>query len=966
MRLNPKKIGDTLTLDEYNALSYLLRENVEPEECIRLLDEGFVGDFAHYQLSDLEDNFYSIVLENYTSDYDTTYLALPFQLGHFPFSFNFSLRFDSLSDCFGLLIGDLALEFSKDGVEIRDSDTPVLNENFSLNNREWYKFELKYNEDGIHLIVSNEMDIIIEDFNVDFTFTSDCDVGFFITNDVSLTYLDFKGLNAVNNIESILSIEFNSYEVRGGGVVPLRVLLTDSEGEVIPGQSVNFMDTSNGISMGISITDDEGVAVLMYEAPRNTTGNINFKTVYEGNDIYPGAESADSIIRINSQIGSNIALSTNKTEIDYGERVILTGLLRDVNEVVLKGRNVKFYDGTKLIGSNLTDDSGYCSLEYAPVSDNELSCRFDGDQRNSSSISKTINVIVNNAPIFFDDCTGVNITDKFTIGSGLTAFYTTLNGVPCIQLNESTGYVNLTPKLNETMPTNFKMRFSMYRGNSATGNTFTLQYKRTDSDNRMVAGMTGNDGIQSLWQRNKGVTSDSQMGTFNAPGWYPFELVVINGVSTLTRTDTGQSVTITHKGLNGTQLFFEKGTAQFYLSNIAIWELEGPEPYLYIDDMSTDKRSDYVLDSYRLNFISSPPTITLDKNPTNITVNLQKASASANGEAYYLIKDFTSNSFKYEVTIEKTADFNSFSTVIFNETKDKAVLFQYSGASNTTYLGTMIKNGSNWSLTSIGSNNVALTNGEEYIFELTRENNTITSRFIQKSNSSVLSTRTGLLPSGFNDNVNIGVGFSNLTTNNNNISKTVIKGILADTIGGGGTVIFSDDCTNQNINTKYTASAPATVEYTTLSDTEGIINCIKATGNGRITPLIPDLDTNFKMLFDLQKAQTGGYCQLEYYNNSELANRSGYVTANTGTTGNCTIHKRTNGTASQLSSSFVLSANQWATFELTVINGTHTLKRVDTGQTLTVNDTTRNNGSVSFMYGSGTHYIKNIIIQELD
>ena len=452
------------------------------------------------------------------------------------------------------------------------------------------------------------------------------------------------------------------------------------------------------------------------------------------------------------------------------------------------------------------------------------------------------------------------------------------------------------------------------------------------------------------------------------------EYGMANITATLKNSDSNALISgrnvdfINNNRVIGSALTNSSGVATLNI-NASMLEEES-EHYFYYDDMSTNKTSDYVFDSNRSNFVANPPTITLVKNPDHILVNLQKSSVGATGESYYLIDDFASDNFTYTVTIEKTSDFAGFSTVIFNETKDKAVLYQFSGSSNVIYMGTMSRPNTSgaWTLTSIGQNTISLTNGEEYIFELIREDNTVTSNFIRKTDGTVLATRSGTLPAGFTDDVHIGMGFCNFNTGNNNLTKTLIKEVKC-IAGGGVEMIFLDDCTGTVIADKYTATNPSTVEYTTLTETingETVnVPCIKTNNAGRLILDIPDVEGNFEMYFDMMRGSTStttNYLRVDYYEDSTFQN--GYASGNTNSNRNCVIHKQVNGTHTSISSSINIPAQTWVPMRISVVDGVHTLENLNTGEIVTANENTRDTGSISLFYTSINNYIKNIIIKE--
>ena len=76
MLLKLKQIGDVCTLDDINAIVYLLKQNHKPVETIELSQETFNGDFGSYTLIYDDEELLTVRNEGYTFEDITKSLTL--------------------------------------------------------------------------------------------------------------------------------------------------------------------------------------------------------------------------------------------------------------------------------------------------------------------------------------------------------------------------------------------------------------------------------------------------------------------------------------------------------------------------------------------------------------------------------------------------------------------------------------------------------------------------------------------------------------------------------------------------------------------------------------------------------------------------------------------------------------------------------------------------------------------------
>lgn len=126
----------------------------------------------------------------------------------------------------------------------------------------------------------------------------------------------------------------------------------------------------------------------------------------------------NAVLNIEPSIGgldldTSLVITTTQESIGLGESIILTSTLRasydDTTVVdvdlsgVLTGATVKFYNGTTLIGTGITDLNGIATYTYTPSQLGNFTFHtvFEGTENFTNCTSNNVNITVINAPTSF-------------------------------------------------------------------------------------------------------------------------------------------------------------------------------------------------------------------------------------------------------------------------------------------------------------------------------------------------------------------------------------------------------------------------------------------------------------------------------------------------------------------------------------------------------------------------------------
>ncbi|MCC7553969.1 MAG: Ig-like domain-containing protein [Methanobacteriaceae archaeon] len=175
--------------------------------------------------------------------------------------------------------------------------------------------------------------------------------------------------------------------------------------------------------------------------------------------------------------------------------------------------------------------------------------------------------------------------------------------------------------------------------------------------------------------------------------------------------------------------------------------------------------------------------------------------------------------------------------------------------------------------------------------------------------------------------------------------------------------IFADDCTGTNPNDKYTVETGSALAYTTHSE----YNCIRITGvtQFKLNNIFLE-NKNFRMKWKQYRynSTSTNTCYLSYYGDTNHDNA--YLTGHIRTAGLCQFYTIINGVNTQSGNTQPIISNAWTEFELTVIDGVHTLKNLTQEWEIIIEHNLFKSGIFRFLNEDKTTYLTDITIWELE
>ena len=430
MLLDFKDIGDILTLDDYNALVYLLRRFQEVSETFELSTNTETGKFGKYTLTSENDNDFIynnrgyvvndvtdtwiLSIENAGSgDYEITVKTLfsqglvedmddvsldffetremsfisetvstnmkevkipcnLFQYGEI-IQFEAVARVDYSKPLIDKLSGDYIV--SPDDMLINDGD--VLSSNI-INAPSNVKSSFKL-EPGITL----ELDDIIPIENKTIELVSGNPPAIL---DAGNNHRHFTV--AYNGNLSLQNIVLRNGSDRDGGSIKVESLIDDQFNQFtgeLSCESVTFANNTSTTNGGAIFSDDGIVSLKDCNFVNN---EAKFGNVYgDGGAVYIRGVGTHIVIV------DSVVLSANKSSYRIGDTIVLSANVYDAGGNPLENVSVNFMKSNSSIGYGTTNSSGVATFSYTPSSEEDLVLTASVDD----VVSNVVNVVVSHS-----------------------------------------------------------------------------------------------------------------------------------------------------------------------------------------------------------------------------------------------------------------------------------------------------------------------------------------------------------------------------------------------------------------------------------------------------------------------------------------------------------------------------------------------------------------------------------------
>ncbi|KZX17419.1 Ig-like domain repeat protein [Methanobrevibacter filiformis] len=174
-------------------------------------------------------------------------------------------------------------------------------------------------------------------FNEDNFYSSSSDINSVIVNKKTSSL-------SVSNFNAVYGDKINLYSILKQGAYP------------IIGEVVVFR--VNNVEVGKNLTNNNGIATLTYKS--NQTGNLKLQTIFNGNNLYIGSTSNNSIEIIKKQ--SLIIISNFKG--NYNKNIKLKAILKDNSNSSINKEFINFHVNGKYVGKNRTNSLGVAIFNY--------------------------------------------------------------------------------------------------------------------------------------------------------------------------------------------------------------------------------------------------------------------------------------------------------------------------------------------------------------------------------------------------------------------------------------------------------------------------------------------------------------------------------------------------------------------------------------------------------------------------
>jgi hypothetical protein len=187
--------------------------------------------------------------------------------------------------------------------------------------------------------------------------------------------------------------------------------VSSTDGRIPDGETVTFYDGKVALGTGMTTTGVATFATSTLSARRHGitaayAGDATFKT------------SSGGVLQVVETYASTTTLSTSPNPSNFGETVQLTAAVTNTSGSNTPTRNVKFMNGTTVLGIGTLDSTGTATLSTTklPVGSDPLTAEYEGDAENGTSSSSVLTQIVNPAQIVISLS---SIPDPSTLGKSV-------------------------------------------------------------------------------------------------------------------------------------------------------------------------------------------------------------------------------------------------------------------------------------------------------------------------------------------------------------------------------------------------------------------------------------------------------------------------------------------------------------------------------------------------------------------
>ena len=188
-----------------------------------------------------------------------------------------------------------------------------------------------------------------------------------------------------------------SYFDKNTSTVPVSVVLYDEEDEPLPLESFSVKLVSDGtvVSSTNGTSDVRGEATVNVSIPASVRGDeITLRVVYTGRaNAYNGSSDELTLPYMFSPV---LTFSTGKSVYVEGESVTGTCIIKDEFNTVLSGKSIKLYDGTTLLDTQVSDNTGNVSFSVSGLvtGQHTLHCEYTGTGLYHDAVSSNVNIMI--------------------------------------------------------------------------------------------------------------------------------------------------------------------------------------------------------------------------------------------------------------------------------------------------------------------------------------------------------------------------------------------------------------------------------------------------------------------------------------------------------------------------------------------------------------------------------------------
>jgi len=175
-------------------------------------------------------------------------------------------------------------------------------------------------------------------------------------------------------ISSFLTSESEGYEIAvayRGQTIILSAVLRDDLGNPISNETIYFYDGTNNIYLGNDVTNENGIAEMLWSIPKNyTLGLITLNATFQGNiekNLKPSYQTFQLMLKSKTYISvlvTDTTLDPNDYTIAPGDEITVNVTITDDIGQPAEAINVSLIEDAKIIDQKLTDKNGEAVLKY--------------------------------------------------------------------------------------------------------------------------------------------------------------------------------------------------------------------------------------------------------------------------------------------------------------------------------------------------------------------------------------------------------------------------------------------------------------------------------------------------------------------------------------------------------------------------------------------------------------------------